>query len=184
MRTMIRSLRDEALLLLEGRGAILATAREVTETLSAAGIECAVIGGVATVLHGHIRATSDVDVYLPNRDDHVREVLSAAGCTFDAENQEFRKGMVPVHLVFTQQVPGPPGEFVARDGVRCVGLPDLIAMKLDLGLKDPLRAQDIADVIGLIRANGLTGEFARNLPKAIRSEFRKLAKAIAARDAP
>jgi hypothetical protein len=42
-----------------------------------------------------------------------------------------------------------------------------------------LRAIDIADVIGLIRANHLTGEFAAKLARPLRAEFRKLAKAVA-----
>jgi len=179
---MIRSLRDEALLLLEGRGAILSTAREVTEALAASGFDCAVVGGVATVLHGHVRSTSDVDVFLAERDEGVREALERAGFEFDEEQREFRKGPVPVHLVFPEQLSTVPTHFVQISGVRCVDLPDLVTMKLELGTTDPLRAQDIADVIGLIRANRLTGEFAAKIAKSVRSEFRKLAKAIAQRD--
>jgi hypothetical protein len=40
------------------------------------------------------------------------------------------------------------------------------------------RAIDIADVIGLIRANKLTGQFAAKLQKSLRAEFRKLVKAV------
>jgi len=54
-------------------------------------------------------------------------------------------------------------------------------MKLASGLRDPLRAIDLADVIGLIRARKLTSDFASKLSRGIRAEFRKLAKA-AARD--
>ena len=59
-----------------------------------------------------------------------------------------------------------------------VGLEDLINMKLDSGRRDPLRAQDLADVIGLIRHHGLGADFARRLDKSLRPEFRKLAKAV------
>ncbi len=179
---MIRSLREEALLLLEGRGAILSTAREVTEVLAASGLECAVIGGVATVLHGHVRSTSDVDVFLTKQDDRVRESLEDAGFAFDAAHREFRKGAVPVHLVFARQLRTVPSHFVQIDGVRCVDLPDLVTMKLELGTTDLLRVQDIADVIGLIRANQLTSAFAAKIAKSVRPEFRKLVKAIGLRD--
>lgn len=47
-------LRKEALLLLQGRGAILEIAREVSSILQAAGIDAVVVGGVAVVLHGHV----------------------------------------------------------------------------------------------------------------------------------
>ncbi len=62
---MIRAIRDEALLLLEGRGAILEVAREVARLMRDAGVEGAVIGGVAVVLHGYVRTTVDVDVLVP-----------------------------------------------------------------------------------------------------------------------
>ena len=51
-------------------------------------------------------------------------------------------------------------------------------MKLESGSKNVLRAQDLADVIGLIRQNELTSEFARHLDKSLRSAYRKLVKAI------
>jgi hypothetical protein len=51
-------------------------------------------------------------------------------------------------------------------------------MKLASGIKNILRAQDLADVIGLIRQKRLTSEFARKLDKSVRPEYRKLVKAI------
>jgi len=51
-------------------------------------------------------------------------------------------------------------------------------MKLSLGTRDPLRAIDLADVIGLIRCRRLTPAFAAKIPAALRPDFRKLAKAI------
>jgi hypothetical protein len=51
-------------------------------------------------------------------------------------------------------------------------------MKLRSGTANLLRAQDLADVIGLIRCRKLTGEFARHLGRSLRPTFRKLARAI------
>jgi hypothetical protein len=179
---MMWSLRDEALLLLEGRGAILGTAREVSEALTTAGVEFAVVGGVATVLHGYVRTTSDVKLFLPESIERTREVLESADYSFNPDRREFQRRRIPVHVLFPDQMRTVPTSFVQINGVRCVALHELIAMKLDSSATDPLRAQDLADVIGLIRANRLTSEFARRLPRPIRSEFRKLAKAIAQRD--
>lgn len=53
-------------------------------------------------------------------------------------------------------------------------------MKLRSGLASTVRAQDLADVIGLIRARHLTAEFAARLQKDLRPEFRKLVKAVQA----
>jgi len=175
---MIRRLRDEAILLLDRRGAILDVARDVTRVLREQGIDAAVIGGIAVVLHGHVRTTVDVDVLVPAADRRLAEVLKAAGYSFSRAKREFSKDRVPVHLVPMEQLRTAPRTFVEIDGVRTVGLADLIGMKLELGLRDPLRAQDLADVIGLIRARRLTPTFAAKLDKSLRPDFRKLARAI------
>ncbi len=60
-----------------------------------------------------------------------------------------------------------------------VCLADLIAMKLRSGLVKITRAQDLADVLGLIRRRGLKGDFARELDPDLRPAFRKLVNAIA-----
>src|SRR5439155_26150806 len=51
------NLRHEAMLMLDKRGAVLATAVKVSRVMRERGIDGAVIGGVAVVLHGHIRTT-------------------------------------------------------------------------------------------------------------------------------
>ena len=165
--------------MLEGRGAILNVARDVSQALSHAGIEAAVIGGVAVVLHGYVRTTVDVDLLIPEVLPSLKGVLEKAGCSFHRSRSEFRKQGVPVHLVTLQQTRTMPAGFVEIEGIRTVSLPDLIGMKLSSGLRDPLRAIDLADVIGLIRHHRLAPTFASQLPKALRAEFRKLARAIA-----
>ncbi|HKQ49844.1 MAG TPA: hypothetical protein VJZ71_17350 [Phycisphaerae bacterium] len=71
-----------------------------------------------------------------------------------------------------------PSERLELDGVTTVSLADLVDMKLRSGASDPLRAQDLADVIGLIRHHRLRGEFARKLGADVRGEFKKLVEAI------
>lgn len=175
---MIRSLRDEALRLLEGRGAILEVARDLTRVLCAAEIDAAIIGGVAVVLHGHVRTTADVDVFIADRTDSLKDVLEGAGYVFDSEHREFVRDGVPVHLVFSEQLHTCPAGRVELEEIRTVSLADLINMKLASGTRDPLRAQDLADVIGLIRVHSLGGDFAPKIDKSLRVEFRKLAKAV------
>ena len=175
---MIQWLRDEALLILEGRGAILDVARDVSQVLRDADLDGAIIGGVAVVLHGYVRTTADVDVFVSGSLPELYASLKAAGYSYSKARREFRKQTVPVHLVTTSQVRKPPHSLVEIDGIRTVSLPDLIAMKLSLGTRDPLRAIDLADVIGLIRCRRLTPAFAAKIPAALRPDFRKLAKAI------
>lgn len=166
------ALRDEALKLLDGRGAILDAAREISAALRGAGVEGAIVGGVAVVLHGHVRTTIDVDVYSPEPAERLIGVLESLGFALDRGRKEF------VRIVRPEQVGTPPGERVEIDGVTTVSLADLIAMKLRSGLAKLTRAQDLADVIGLIRRRDLAGGFASQLPEDLRPEFRKLVRAI------
>lgn len=165
-------------MMLEGKGAILDVARRVSRVLEAHDVGGAVIGGVAVVLHGHVRTTVDVDVFVPNPLQDFSEHLRAAGFSFDSARREFTHSGVPVHLVTAEQVGATPMEFLTIDDVRTVSLADLMNMKLRSGTRSMLRAQDLADVIGLIRHHELGGEFASHIDKSLRSEFRKLARAV------
>ncbi len=172
------NLLDEALLILDKRGAILDLAREVSRLMRNAGIPGVVIGGVAVVLHGHLRTTKDVDIFVSPPLKPLADLLTNNGFTFDRAERAFIKHGVPVHLVSPEQVGSAPKECVEIDGVTTVALPDLIAMKLRSGSANLLRAQDLADVIGLMRHHRLTGDFARRLDKNLRTPFRKLVRLI------
>jgi hypothetical protein len=172
------NLRDEALLILDKRGAVLDIAREVSRLMRAAGLPGVVIGGVAVVLHGHVRTTKDIDIFLNPPLKPLADLLTSNGFTFDRVERAFVKQGVPVHLVVTEQVGSPPKETVEIEGVTTVTLADLISMKLHSGSTNLLRAQDLADVIGLIRHHQLTSSFARHLDKTLRPSFRKLIRLI------
>ena len=53
-----RALRVEALSLLDRRGSILELAREISRLMRRQGIPGVVVGGIAVVLHGHLRVTT------------------------------------------------------------------------------------------------------------------------------
>ena len=72
-------LRAEALGLLNKRSAILDLAREVSRLMRGAGIPGAVIGGVAVVLHGHVRTTMDIDIFTNGPLEPLAELLLARG---------------------------------------------------------------------------------------------------------
>src|SRR5438552_7038041 len=75
-------LRDEALMMLEGKGAILDVARRVTRVLDETQTPGAIIGGVAVMLHGYVRTTADVDVFVAGSLDDLSANLSSAGFVF------------------------------------------------------------------------------------------------------
>lgn len=58
--------REAALLTLTGSGPLLDVARDVSRILRERDLDSAIIGGVAVVMHGHVRTTLDVDVYAPS----------------------------------------------------------------------------------------------------------------------
>ncbi|MCC7291736.1 MAG: hypothetical protein IT449_06725 [Phycisphaerales bacterium] len=176
---MVRlKLRDEALLMLEGRGQVLETAREATAALRAGGADGAVIGGVAVVLHGYVRTTSDVDLFVSDL-DRAATALRSGGFAFRRKDRSFSRAEVPIHLVTDSTTPSPSRPFETREGIWTVALVDLINMKLRSGTERLTRAIDLADVIGLIRCRKLTAEFTKNLDKDLRSTFRKLVSAVA-----
>lgn len=164
--------------MLRGDSAILATARQVTAALAEAGLRAAVIGGVAVGLHGHLRSTMDVDVWTDEPLDEVALVLRAMGCVWSSVKREFRLAGVPIHLVTSVQAGPLQAAPRTIDDVRVAALSDLLNMKLRSGLRSVVRAQDLADVIALIRVKRLTSAFAARLDRDLRGEFRKLVKAV------
>jgi hypothetical protein len=169
---------DEALMTLDGKGPVLAIAREVSAILREAKIEGAIIGGVAVGLHGYLRTTNDVDVVVIGDSSRLAEQLVQHDFEFEAEHKQFVKSGVPVHLVNIEQLGQPPKRVIEIDGVCTVSLADLISIKLRSGTANMLRAQDLGDVIGLIRHHGLSSAFASQVEPDVRREFRKFVDAI------
>lgn len=162
---------------LHGEGPILDIAREVSRLIRQHSLQAGVIGGVAVVLHGHVRTTVDVDVFVPSSPEFAA-LLTTNGFHWDAQRREHLKDGVPVHLVTAAQLGTPPASFEDLDDVRTVSLRDLLSMKLRSGSRNPLRAQDLADVIALIRHHRLDGRFARCIDAAVRPEFKTIVEAL------
>ena len=172
-------LRREALLLLDTRGDILETARDLSRALGVLENRTAVVGGVSVVLNGYVRTTVDVNMYVEGAVDEAATLLRDLGFEHDPIRREFVRNAIPVHFVTERQVPDAPKRLVEIEGVRTVSLEDLIAMKLRSGTANLLRAIDLADVIGLVRANRLSTGFASRIPKDLRDGFRRIVRAIA-----
>jgi hypothetical protein len=108
----------------------------------------------------------------------MADALRRAGWILDPTTREFRAGEVPVQLINDNVVQPIPKSRSEIDGVLTIGLADLINLKLRSGAKNLARSQDIADVVGLIRANKLSDVFTPQLHKSVRAEYRKLVKAV------
>ena len=136
-----------------------------------------VLGGIAVFLHGYRRTTADIDLYAADP-AAVGDALVGLGARWDAKKREFVLDGVPIHLVTDKETGGPPKETVERRGIRVVGLADLIRFKLESGLNRPARAQDVADVVALIREVPLDKRFAPRLPPSMRAAFKKLVDSV------
>jgi hypothetical protein len=104
------------------------------------------------------------DVFVADDLSAAAKVLQSAGFAHDRGDRQFVKRNVPVHLVTIEQTGQPPANAEMVEQIRTASLPDLISMKLRSGTSSVLlRSQDLADVIGLIRARGLTASFAAKI---------------------
>src|SRR5213076_2185607 len=97
-------------------------------------IDGAIIGGVAVVLHGHVRTTKDVDVVVRGPLEECKAAFEDAGMSFDPKNREFECDGVPVQLVGKDVVEIPDVRFTEIEGVTTLRLADLISIKLRSGL--------------------------------------------------
>ena len=161
---------------MDNRSSLLDIARELSRLMREGGIAGAVIGGIAVVLHGHVRTTKDIDIFVEGALQPLGDLLIARGFSLDSLKKEFVREGVPVHLVTMDQLKQPPRKTVEIEGITTISLEDLIEIKLRSGSANVLRAQDLADAIGLIRHHRLTGEFARHLDKSLRPTYRRLIK--------
>lgn len=72
--------------------------RVLIEAMDAAAVPYALCGGLAVAIHGHPRATIDIDLMVEERDViRAREVVRTLGYRFDAKPMTFQDGAVPIH---------------------------------------------------------------------------------------
>lgn len=151
-----------------GADRLIPIAKRVTEASG-----CPVVGGVAVLLHGGGRNTSDIDIYSPDF-WATHERLEAAGILWDSERREHIVEGVAVHMVKEDSLGGAPKRVSVIEGVRVIGLADLVRAKLTIGLQHVRRSKDIAHVIDLIEQVPLDKSFAGKLPTHLRAPFKEL----------
>lgn len=147
-------------------------ARKVTDVTG-----CPVVGGIAVALHGWPRFTGDIDIYSTDFwQTHLK--LSEAGIKWDDDHREHVIEGVAIHMVKDDSLGGPPKRVSTIQGVKVIGLADLIRGKLTVGLDVPKRRKDILDVLELIRIIPLKKDFAPKLPKHLRPAFKELVEDV------
>ena len=74
--------------------------RAVIETFDAAAVPYALCGGLAVAVHGHPRATIDIDLLIQEHDvDRARDAARSLGFRFEALPMTFHQGAVPIRRV-------------------------------------------------------------------------------------
>ncbi len=170
--------RHAALLMLtDGRSPILEVAREITRVCRVAGLDAAIIGGVAVFLHGYERTTTDVDAWCADR-RAVADALTAEGFTWDEANREFVKDGIPIHLMTAEELNHTPAFFEDRSDIHVVSLAELLTLKLKTGVHEMKRAKDLADIVELISARGIDGSYSSQIAKDVRPDFRRIMRKL------
>lgn len=169
---------------------------KLARTLDMQGIPYAIIGAMALNEFGYRRVTVDIDVLLTpeglaafranNLGRGYIEKFPASRGFRDAEYG------VDIDVVLSGTFPGdgrpkpvafPDPSLVAQRGARIalLPLPILVELKLASGMSAPHRLKDLADVLELIRALGLSETFANDLNEFVREKYLDLWRAAQTR---
>jgi hypothetical protein len=165
----------------DGTDAVHQTMKNVAAAFDAAGVQYAIVGGMAVNAHRHSRTTRDVDFLIsPDGWLELRKMIAAG--RFQNVPGRPRRFVDPAtnisfDILITGGFPGSgqPGPIAYPhpaavseliDDLRVVDLPNLIQLKLAAG-----RYQDFADVVSLIRANLLDESFTLKLAPPVHADF-------------
>ena len=182
----------------EEKNKVHETLRRITKRLSDLGIPYAVVDGMAMFAHGYRRFTDDVDL-LVTRESMDRVIAELEGLGYvqppgtSTKLRDTTSG-VRIEFLISGQYPGdgkpkpvafpePQNVSVELDGIRYLGLPSLIELKLASGLTGGVhRQKDIVHVIKLIKSLNLPAEMANQLNEFVRPKYLELWTAL--KDAP
>jgi hypothetical protein len=171
------------------------TLHKITSKLGELGIPYAVVGGMALVAHGYDRTTTDVDILLtPEGLKQVHAALEGLGYVppfAGSKNLRDTATGVRIEFLVAGQFPGdgkpkpvafpdPIKVAIELDGIRYIGLPTLLELKLASGMSNITRAKDLGDVIELIRILKLSRDTAAKLNPYVQPKFVELWDAVAA----
>ena len=165
----------------EGTDPVHVTMRHVADKLQEAGMDYAIVGGMAVNAHNHHQTTGEVD-FLLRPDDFKEFVRRFVRTEFERIPGRPRRFLDPTtdvtfDILMTGRFPGsgepgpiafPDPSSVSQDidGRRVIGLATLIELKLAAG-----RYQDLGDVVALIRENRLEASFATQLNPAVQPDY-------------
>jgi hypothetical protein len=170
----------------EEKNAVHATLRQITRRLGELGVPYAVVGGMAMFAHGYRRFTEDVDILVTRESmDVIRNELEGLGYVQPAgTTTKLRDTSTGVRIEFLIMggypgdgkpkpvvFPDPAKVAVDIDGIRYVGLPTLLELKLASGMTNVNRMKDLGDAQELIRVLKLPRDLADRLDPFVRAKY-------------
>jgi hypothetical protein len=180
----------------EEKSAVHATLRKLAARLDELGVPYAFAGAMALFAHGYRRFTEDVDVLVtPEGLKKIHENLAGLGYVppFDgSRNLRDAETGVRIEFLVTGGFPGdgkpkpvafpdPAQAAVVIDGVRYLGVPALVELKLASGMTGGVaRMKDLADVVSLIQALHLPLDFSRQVNPYVRPKYEELCRGLEA----
>lgn len=171
------------------------TLRKIAARLEEHGIAYAVAGGMALGAHRFVRATVDVDILVTAEGlAAIHRELEGLGYVppfAGSKNLKDSETGVRIEFLVAGQFPGdgkpkpvafpdPAQAGVEIDGIRYVGLPALVELKLASGMTNLGRMKDLGDVQELIRVLGLPLDFAQQLNPYVRPKYEELWRGLEA----
>jgi hypothetical protein len=164
-----------------GKDQVHKTLRRLVKRLEKAGIAYAVLGGLALNAHRYRRVTTDVDVLLTSEGfaEFKKRFAGKDYESVEGRPRRFtdRKNGVQLDVLVTGLYPGSgqpgpiafpdPGQAAQRiEEIAYVDLVTLVQLKLAAR-----RWRDFADVVELIRHNGLDERFGERLHPSVRGDY-------------
>lgn len=172
------------------------TLRKIAAKLDELGIAYAVAGGMALGAHRFVRATVDVDILVtPEGLASIHRELEGLGYVAPfagSKNLKDAATGVRIEFLVAGQFPGdgkpkpvafpdPAQVSVVIDGVRYLGLPALVELKLASGMTGGVgRLKDLADAVSLIQALRLPLDFSQQLNPYVRPKYEELCRGLEA----
>jgi hypothetical protein len=172
------------------QGKVYETLQRLARNLPGAGIDYALIGGMALAIHGYVRLTQSVDLLMNEAGlEQFQRMLVGRGyiAAFPGASKMFLDTItgVKVEIITTGEFPGdgksksvqfpdPTAISIELDGMRVTRLETLIELKLASGLTAPDRLKDLADVQELIKVLNLPQQLAEQIDISVRDEYLRL----------
>jgi hypothetical protein len=180
-----------------GKSNVHGALERLVDRLAALKIPYAIMGALSLNAYGYQRTTSDIGVLLRREDlESFKKAHLGRGYVDKFPGSKgFRDATqnVDIDVLLTGEYPGDgkekpfafpdPAEAAVRgDRFSLLPLSTLLELKLTSGMTAPHRLRDLADVIELIRINGLGEDLADSLHPYVREKFQELWQAAQVSD--